>query len=70
MRASTPMTIPQLLKRVREDVGITQKQLAELCQDPTIRAKDISRWETGINDIGAKRLDQLAKALNMEWALL
>jgi transcriptional regulator with XRE-family HTH domain len=48
------------IARMRIDLGLTQAQLAEKVG---CYPKDISRWETGVRNPGAKSLMALAKAL-------
>ena len=48
------------LARLRMEHGLTQGQLAEMVG---CYPKDISRWETGERNPGAKSLVALAKAL-------
>lgn len=55
------MTIGENLKKARQNVGMTQKELAEKLN---VYPKDICRWETGARVPGADKLAAICRALN------
>ena len=44
---------------VREEVGLTRQQVADLL-DPPVTAKTLERWEKGASPISDRRMGQLA----------
>ena len=56
------MTIGQNLKEARQNVGMTQKQLAEKLD---VYPKDICRWETGARVPSADKLAAICRALKV-----
>jgi len=56
------MVLARLLKRLREDSGITQEQLAF---DAGITASALSRIERGLNSPGWMTVRRLAEALDV-----
>lgn len=61
---ATDETFGQRLKRIREEKGLTQQQLADLTGDGVTRVL-IARLETGQNDPTWDTVKVLCKALNM-----
>ena len=59
-RTSPRRTNDSPIARLRMERGLTQGQLAEMVG---CYPKDVSRWETGERNPGAKSLIALAKAL-------
>src|SRR5712691_147869 len=63
-----PRVVPEVLKRLREDKGWTQEQLAERAK---INKQTVSRLERGsCADTRPRVVDQLSRALKVEHAVL
>jgi transcriptional regulator with XRE-family HTH domain len=62
------MSIGENIKRLREQNGMSQDQLAELVRNETGRksSKFISNWETGLNKPDADTIMVLAKIFNVD----
>ncbi|MBD2580154.1 pentapeptide repeat-containing protein [Oscillatoria sp. FACHB-1406] len=56
---------PKLIKEIRDEIGITQKELGELLEPP-IRAQSVGQWERGENEPDRKYWQQLAALLQMD----
>ena len=52
------MTLGEKIKRLREDKKYSQEELADLLK---VHAVTISKWESGIQEPRAKRLNDIAK---------
>ena len=59
--------ITQLLKNRRLELGLTQEELAERCNESIkFHRNDISRYERSSNDIPLHKLEVLCKALELK----
>lgn len=55
-----------LIRRTREDLGLTQHELAERMQSTQ---STVARWEGGEHEITMKTLSRIADALEVEFVV-
>lgn len=60
---ATAAEVATLIRRTREDVGLTQHELAERMHSTQ---STVARWETGDHEITMKTLSRIADALMVE----
>ena len=62
------MRIQDLIKRRREELGLSMKEVAEACG---VAESSVSRWENGhISEIKRSRIKKLAEVLQVKPSLL
>ena len=57
------MTVGEVIKSIRIEKGMTQKQVAELAGTTDV---SLSRWENGSRDMQVETLCRIADALGVE----